>query len=323
MTETNQLISDEKDSQPDDIDLRDLFNTLFKAKKTVILITAICSICSVLYALSLTNYYLSESVMSVRNSSENQGLLSQFSGAASLMGVNLSSSGDNRPQQVIQLIQSRNFVKHLLTFDGVLTSIMAPKSYDSNTKELQLDPEIYDPETKNWKGEPKEDGSIKPSYLDVYGVYMEDIVTVSQDTGTGFISISVTHISPYFAKEFLDLIIKEANSFLRNKDLEESREALKYLRSQLEENSLVQLRESINNLIESQLEIQMMANINEDYVLVNIDPPYIPEKIISNNKILIVVFSTILGSILGSAVVLLREYLLRIKEADTLKESLI
>ena len=194
---------------------------------------------------------------------------------------------------------------------------MAPLSYNSSSKKLQLDPEIYDSETKSWKGEPKEDGSIKPSYLDVYGIYMEDVVSVSQDTGTGFISISVQHLSPYFAKEFLDLIISEANSSLRNKDLEESKEALEYLRSQLAENSLVQLRESINNLIESQLEIQMMANINEDYILVEIDPPFVPEKAVSNSKMLIVIFSTILGSLFGATVVLTREYLKRTKVLDT------
>ena len=320
MNETTPLTTNEKDFELDQVDLRELFNTLLRAKKLVILVTAICSVCSVLYALSLNNYYKSESVMSIRDS-ESQGILSQFSGAASLVGVNLSSSGDNRPQQVIQLIQSRKFVKHLLTFEGVLPAIMAPKSYESSSKELKLDLEIYDPETKSWKGEPNEDGQIKPSYLDVYGVYMEDLVSVYQDAGTGFISISVKHLSPYFAKEFLDLIISEANSFLRNKDLEESKQALKYLRSQLAENSIMQLRVSINNLIESQLEIQMMANINEDYILVEIDPPYIPEKSVSNNKILIVIFSTILGSLFGAVVVLTREYLLRNKTADTLKES--
>ena len=102
-----------------------------------------------------------------------------------------------------------------------------------------------------------------------------------------------------------------------DKILEESKEALEYLRSQLAENSLVQLRESINNLIESQLEIQMMANINEDYILVEIDPPFVPEKAVSNSKMLIVIFSTILGSLFGATVVLTREYLKRTKVLDT------
>lgn len=318
MTDFNQQIPVNGNLHLDEIDLRGLFKTLFRARILIISITFISGLCSISYALSLTNYYQSESVMSVRNNTENQGVLSQFGGAASLMGINLSSSGDNRSQQVVQLIQSRKFVKHLLTFDDVLLSIMAPKSYNKTTKSLILDEEIYDHDTKTWKGEPKEDGSAQPSYLDVYGVYMEDLVSVSQDQGTGFVIISVKHISPYFAKDFLDLIITEANSFLRNKDLEESSQALDYLKSQLAEISLVELKESINTLIESQLEIQMLAKINEDYILVEIDPPYVPEKSLSNSKTLIVVFSTILGGLLGCIIALIREYLTRQETSDTL-----
>ena len=57
----------------------------------------------------------------------------------------------------------------------------------------------------------------------------------------------------------------------------------------------------------------MMAKINEDYILVEIDPPFIPEKSLSNSKQLIVIFSTIFGSFLGGVIVLLREYFLENK----------
>jgi len=60
-----------------------------------------------------------------------------------------------------------------------------------------------------------------------------------------------------------------------------------------------------------------MANINEDYILVEIDPPFVPEKAVSNSKMLIVIFSTILGSLFGATVVLTREYLKRTKVLDT------
>ena len=92
----------------DNINLRELFDVALKSKKLVILTTFLVSISSILYAISLTNYYESESILSVRNSSESQGLLSQLTGAASLIGVNVTSSSDNRSQQVIQLIQFKS-----------------------------------------------------------------------------------------------------------------------------------------------------------------------------------------------------------------------
>ena len=296
----------------EEIDLRELFKVLFDGKILIALVASIITFSSVIYALMMTDYYKSEAVMSVRDNSENKNLLSQFSGAASLMGLNVSSS-DDKASQTIQLIQSRKFIKHLLTFENILPSIMAAKSYDISSKKLLFDGDLYDSKSKNWIGEPDENGSAKPSYLDAHGVYLNDLLSISQDKNTGFILIDIKHLSPVFAKEFLELIIRETNTILRKKDLEESNEALMYLTNELRKTSLVELKESIKNLIEAQLEVQMMSKINEDYVLVEIDPPFIPERGLSNSKLLIVIFSAIFGSLLGGVIVLIRHYFLKEK----------
>lgn len=296
----------------EEIDLRELFKVLFDGKILIALVASIITFSSVIYALMMTDYYKSEAVMSVRDNSENKNLLSQFGGAASLMGLNVSST-DDKASQTIQLIQSRKFIKHLLTFENILPSIMAAKSYDISSKKLLFDGDLYDSKSKNWIGEPDENGSAKPSYLDAHGVYLNDLLSISQDKNTGFILIDIKHLSPVFAKEFLELIIRETNTILRKKDLEESNEALMYLTNELRKTSLVELKESIKNLIEAQLEVQMMSKINEDYVLVEIDPPFIPERGLSNSKLLIVIFSAIFGSLLGGLIVLIRHYFLKEK----------
>ena len=151
----------------DDIDLRELFNVLWISKNLIILITAIFAIGSVAYSLQLTNYYKSESLLFARTGSENQGL-SQFSGLAAMAGLSLPSSGVDQAAQAIALIKSRKFVKHLLTFDNILPSIMAQKSYNNSSKELLFDQTIYDSETKTWKKKPNKNRPIKPSYLEAH-----------------------------------------------------------------------------------------------------------------------------------------------------------
>ena len=294
----------------DEIDLRQLFQTLWEGKKIIILITAIAAISSVVYSLQLTNYYQSESIMSVRNNAQNQGMFSQYSGVASMIGVSLPASGDNKAMEAIEIIQSRKFVKHLLTFENILPSIMASKSYDSRSKELLFDQNIYDSETKIWKREPNKNGQKKPSYLEVHRVYM-GMISIFQDNKTGFISIHIEHISPIFAKEFLELIIREANVLLRNRDMEESSQAIQYLKSELSKTSLVEIQESINALIKAQLETQMLSQINEDYVLVEIEPPFIPERISKPSRLPIVFLTTMLGGLLSAIIALVRHYLFR------------
>jgi len=289
----------------DEIDLRELFNVLWTAKKLIIVITAIFAIGSIAYSLSLTNYYKSESLLTARNASETSGL-SQFSGLAAMAGVNLPSSGDDKPVQMVQLIKSRQFVKHLITFEDILPSIMAAKSYDAASQELLFDQKLYDSETKTWKRKPK-NGSMIPSYLEAHQVY-SNMLSISQDEKTGFIKIIIEHISPVFAKEFLELIIRESNELLRKKDMEESEQGLVYLTSELSKTPFVEIKGSINALIKSQLETKMLAQIHQDYILVEIEPPFIPEKKSKPSRSLICVLGTMLGGMLSVLIVLIRHY---------------
>ncbi|MDG2297496.1 MAG: hypothetical protein P8L75_04830, partial [Gammaproteobacteria bacterium] len=182
------------------------------------------------------------------------------------------------------------------------------------SKELLFDQKIYDSETKIWKMKPNKNRPIKPSYLEVHEVYMKSVMSISQDKLTGFISIHVEHISPIFAKEFLELIIREANSLLRKRDMEESSKAIEYLTSELSKNPFVEIKESINSLIEAQLEKQMLAQINEDYILIEIDPPFVAEKKSKPIRSLIFVFGATLGGMLSLCIVLIRHYFLGEKE---------
>ena len=290
----------------DEIDLRELFNVLWTAKKLIIQITAIFAIGSVAYSLSLTNYYKSESLLIARSASETQGL-SQFGGLAAMAGVSLPSSGDDKAAQTIELIKSRKFVKHLMTFDDILPSIMAAKTYNSGSQELLFDQELYDSETKTWKRKPKKNGPIIPSYLEAHKAY-KSMMSISQDKTTGFISINIEHISPLFAKELLELIIRESNELLRKKDMEESKQGLGYLTSELSKTPFVEIKGSINALIEVQLETQMLAQIHQDYILIEIEPPFIPEKKSKPSRALICVLGTMLGGMLSVLIVLIRHY---------------
>ena len=134
------------------------------------------------------------------------------------------------------------------------------------------------------------------------------MVTVTQDKITRFVSIKVEHMSPVFAQEFLSLIIKEANNLNRKKDIENSREALDYLKLELSKTSLLDIKNSINQLIEGQLETQMMASIYDEYSLIVLEPPFVPEKRSRPTRSLIVIFSTLVGGILSVIVVLIREF---------------
>ena len=119
-TENNQKNESHLD---DEIDLRELFNVLWNGKKLIILVTTVFAVGSVVYALSLTNYYKSESLLTTRTNSASQGM-SQIGSMAAIAGISVQSSGDDKVAQTIELIQSRMFMSHLLTFENILPSIL-------------------------------------------------------------------------------------------------------------------------------------------------------------------------------------------------------
>ena len=144
----------------------------------------------------------------------------------------------------------------------------------------------------------------------VYDLYL-DQVSVEIDIETNLIKLSVEHKSPVFAKFLLELIIRESNEILRSKDLRESSDAISFLTSEIPKASLVTMRDAINQLLQSRLEMQMMARINKEYVLEILDPPFVPEKKSKPSRAIICIFGTLFGSLLAALWVLMRYFVVR------------
>jgi LPS O-antigen subunit length determinant protein (WzzB/FepE family) len=288
---------------PSEIDFRDLLEAIVSNKFLIILLTSLFAIGSVFYSLSLKDIYTSNATLSIVDSSVSKSnSLSQYSGLAAMAGVSLpSSSGSNKKYLAIETIKSRDFFRHLLSHDFVLPALVAYKSYDKNSKKINWNNDIYNISTNEWTKE-------IPSFLEAYMLY-GDAIKIDEDIKSGFIRVSVKHISPQFAYEFLELIIDELNLVSRQRDIEESNKSLSYLYQQLETIKQADIKKSINNLIEAQLKIQMHANINDEYLLSKLDKPYLPEKKSSPSRARLCITWTILGFFISVMVSIFRYFI--------------
>ena len=155
----------EDDSYKDEITLRELISVLWGGRILIFCFTTFVAIASIIISLSITNVYTSESVLVNRDKQDSP--MSNFSGLASLAGVDLSAQGASL-NKVMGIIESREFVKHLITFDNVLPSLMAAQSYNANTREIIFDDEIYNHETKSWVRDAPANRSVVPSYIEAH-----------------------------------------------------------------------------------------------------------------------------------------------------------
>ena len=82
---------------------------------------------------------------------------------------------------------------------------MAMKSWDEDTNTIIYDENVFNTETQTWIELPSPQKSFKD---------FEDILKVSQDFDTGFVTIAIKHKSPHVAQEWTNLIVNQLNEFL-------------------------------------------------------------------------------------------------------------
>ena len=298
-------------NRSDDVDIYQMVKILFRNILPIISITSFFAIVSVIYALSLPNIYQSSALLypSESDDSAMSQLTQRYGSLASLAGVSLPPSETvSKANITINKLYSREFLGHLLTFDGVTEKLYATKKFNTNNGEIIFDPEIFNSEKKAWVRKVEYPFSPEPSLLEVHDLYLSETLSVSHDRLTNFITISVRHKSPIFAKEFLELIIKELNNISRSESIMQSNEALVYLNDRYSNAYDIQIKESISRIIESQMQIQMFANIRDDFLLRIIDKPYLPEKKISPTRSIICIFGTFIGFIFSIIFVFGREF---------------
>lgn len=257
---------------------------------------------SLIYSLSIPNSYTSESVYST----EEEDLASpSIGGLAGIVGIDIGNKS-NKANLAIELISSRAFFKLIIEDEEVLKKIYGSKSFNKSSGQILFDDNLLDAKN-DWKIDEK------PSVLKAYKQYSGNL-QISTNVETGFIEMSYVHVSPVFASELLDLIAKKANDFLRNKDIEASKEALTYLRNQMREESIVSVRSSIGKLIEAQLEKLMIAQISEEYYLKSIEPPFIPEEKSSPQRLVIVTLFSLFSILVSSIFLISREFFIFLKK---------
>jgi len=271
-------------------------------KFLIIAATFIFALSGLFYSLSLPDIYTSDSLLV--KAKDSKATNTSFNSVLRASGVNFDSGTLDDGGIAQETINSRDFLAHLLTFPDVLPSLMASLEYNQETKQLIFDERIYDSKEKKWVG--GQEGI--PSFLNIYKEYTRNVVFVDYDRSRGFMRISVSHKSPIFAKEFLDLIIAEVNENIRQYDLQRTNEHLDYLERELKGNGYKEVKTAMNSILESQLITKMQSMISKEYTIRKISAPFVPGEKASPWRTGICLGFTFLGAFLSFAFVIIRQY---------------
>ncbi|WP_338365352.1 Wzz/FepE/Etk N-terminal domain-containing protein [uncultured Pseudoalteromonas sp.] len=290
----------------DEVNLTELFQILWKDKWLIILITGIVSIASVFYALEKPNVYKSEALLAAAEQEQSGGLgalAGQFGGLASLAGVNLSGSATaSKTQLALEVLKSRQFTSEFIKKHNILPNLMAVKSWNPLDNSIEYDEEIYNNTDKKWIREVKAPFKPEPSMQEAYEEFSQ-LITANMNKESGMITISIEHVSPVIAQQWVNWLIQDINSVMKSRDVEEASKSTEFLTKQLEQTKIADIRTVLYKLIEEQTKTIMFANVRDEYVFKTIDPALVPEKKFKPSRALICIFGFLLGGFLGVVIV--------------------
>ena len=293
----------------DEIDLRELFLVLWRAKLLIAVIVAVFASGSVFYAISLPNIYQSKALLAPKSSSGNLASnLQQYAGLASLAGVSLPGGEADETTLAYELLRSKSFFADHL-YEEMVVELMASKSWDRVSKQLQLDSDIYDIETSTWVRDVSPPLVAKPHIDEAFQKFLESVST-STDTKSNITTLSARHISPQVAHDWLGIIIEKLNESVKNRKVNEANASISYLKNQIKDSSLVKMDDIFASLIEEQTKTIMLASVSKNFLFSVLQRPDIPLHKAEPKRAMICIVGSLLGVLVAIIFALVRHYVL-------------
>ena len=294
----------------DEIDLSELFGVIWKGKFFIVIITALFALVSVIYAINQPNIYKSEVLLAPAEQEGAGGLASlagQFGGLASLAGVNLGGGNSNKSQLAIEVLKSRQFTSFFIQKHNILPDLMAAESWSMQTNKIVYDEEMFNSQNSEWVREVPAPFKPKPSMQEAHKEFSKSL-NASTDKEAGMVTLSVQHISPYVAQQWVNWLVEDLNQTMKEREVAEAKRSTEFLQQQLKQTEIADIREVLYKLIEEQTKTIMFAKVRDEYVFKTIDAALVPEEKFKPQRALIVMLGVMLGGMLSVMAVFIKYF---------------
>lgn len=282
-----------------EINLRQLVLAIWYKKITILSIFLIFSLLSVSYSLSLKDIYTSSSVLAATRSDESlSSNISGFSQIAGSVGIPLPSADSRLSKEALAKIKSFDFFSNEILPNIHIKNILAVEKWSPKENIIVYDKNIYLEESDKWLGNVEDPRLTIPSIQKAHREFQK-MVDISIDKNTGFVTLSVSHQSPYLAQKWTAMIIQKINESMREEEKILAERSISFLEETSKTENLQSIRDAISNLLESQIKSLMLVSANENYVYKILDAPIVPEIKSSPQRALIFIAGSLLGLILG------------------------
>ncbi|WP_226609129.1 Wzz/FepE/Etk N-terminal domain-containing protein [Marinobacter nauticus] len=281
----------------DEIDLRELFGTLWRGKWIIIAFTIIFAAAGVAYALYKPDIYQASALLASAQDDAGGRIGGQLSGLASLAGVNFGGADANKTVIAKETLQSRAFLTDFIHRHNLAVPLMATKAWSMNAGKWIFDEDIYDASAQQWLND--ENGrSQKPTDWNLVKQFRNQL-SVSENKDNGMLTVSFKSLSPVAAKDWVEKLVHDINEHMRAQDVQEAEASIAYLEDKLRQTNIAGMQQVFYQLIEQETRTVMLANAQREYVFKTVDPAVVPQEKSEPKRALIAIVATMLGGMLG------------------------
>ena len=208
-------------------------------------------------------------------------LLGQYSGLASLAGMNIKSGAAQSVDESIAILKSRAFTQKFIETLGLMPVLFS------------------DPKQTAADGKP-------PSMWDAYKRF-DTMRKVSKDAETSFFKLGIEWSDPAVAAVWANTMVQMLNEHLRQKAIQEAERSIAYLQEQLEKTAVVERRQMLINLMEAETRKIVLAKSRDEYAVRVLDQAVAPKEKVRPQRAVITIAGFIVGLIGGLVAAILLE----------------
>lgn len=279
------------------VSIEDIWLTVRHRWKVFVGAIIATTLLAVVYSFFVEPVYRAEVIFEVttpNQSVQSSGLAEGFGDALGLSALGL---GQNSERFVaLAMLETRGSIHQFIAEKNLLPILFS---------------DAWDSKKGAWN-----DPADAPNAWDGYEKFYKDVLYVEDDADTGIVSLSIQwknrDVAAQWAKEYLRLL----DEGLRHKALSRANQRIDFLRKELANANLSELRNSISNLIQSELNIMMATNSDKEFTFKVIDEALVPDEdsYVWPNRPLIAILGVVLGLFSGFLIVMFSEAMGRVRE---------
>ena len=273
--------------EEDELDFRKLVLRLWADKWRIIGLGVAGGVIALAIGFLMTPVFRATVVMVPANLDRNSlssalgSAMGSLGSIASLAGVNVGGN-DLVVEESLAVMRSRQFTEAFLR-DLDLLPVLYSKDWDATAKRWTVPVEK------------------QPTLGKAFKYFDSDIRNISRDKKTGLVTLTIDWTDRQQATDWANTLVKRLNAEMRTRAMAQSDASLEYLNRELTATQVIDTREAINRLVESQIRQRMIASVTQEFAFRVVDSAMKPEPSdkIRPKKAIMAILGGLFGGFIG------------------------